>query len=179
MNKIEYRAVIRFLFLKKKTNDEIKIELDDEYGDSAPSLSTIKYWTAEFKRGLTIIFNDERPGCPREVTTPEMVDKIDGMVIDDRRVRVCEIAEAVGMSRERIENILHEYLGMRKLAARWVPHLLNAGNKRNRVTTSKECLTMFNHNKKDFLRRFVTVDETLIHHNTPETKEQSKQWVRI
>lgn len=177
MNKIEYRAVIRFLFLKKKTNDEIKIELDDVYGDSAPSLSTIKYWTAEFKRGRTIIFDDERPGRPREVTIPELVDKIHGMVIDDRRVRVCEIAEAVGMSRERVENILHEYLGMRKLAARWVPHLLNADNKRNRVTTSKECLAMFNHNKKDFLRRFVTVDETWIHHNTPETKEQSKQWV--
>ena len=25
--------------------------------------------------------------------------------------------------------------------------------------------------------RFVTVDETWIHHNTPETKQQSKQWV--
>lgn len=129
MNKIEYRAVIRFLFLKKKTNDEIKIELDDVYGDSAPSLSTIKYW---------------------EVTTPEVVGKIHGMVIDDRRIRVCEIAEAVGISRERVENILHEYLRMTKLAARWVPRLLNADNKRNRVTTSKECLAMFNHNKKDF-----------------------------
>ncbi|CAK9806267.1 hypothetical protein ANTPLA_LOCUS4811 [Anthophora plagiata] len=27
-----------------------------------------------------------------------------------------------------------------------------------------------------FLRRFITVDETLIHHYTSETKEQSKQW---
>ncbi|XP_030751041.1 protein GVQW3-like [Sitophilus oryzae] len=175
MNEIEYRAVIRFLFLKKKTNDEIKIELDDVYGDSALSLSTIKYWTAEFKRGRTIIFDDGRTGRPREVATPEVVDKIHGMVIDDRRVRVCEIAKAVGMSRDRVENILHEYLGMRKLAARWEPHLLNADNKRNRVTTSKECLAMFNHNKKDFLRHFVTVDETWIHHNTPDTKEQSNQ----
>ncbi|CAH2089753.1 unnamed protein product [Euphydryas editha] len=29
----------------------------------------------------------------------------------------------------------------------------------------------------EFLRRFVTVDETWIHHNTPETKQQTKQWV--
>ena len=28
-----------------------------------------------------------------------------------------------------------------------------------------------------FLRRYVTVDETWIHSNTPETKRQSKQWV--
>ncbi|GBP75472.1 Histone-lysine N-methyltransferase SETMAR [Eumeta japonica] len=36
---------------------------------------------------------------------------------------------------------------------------------------------MFSRNSDEFLRRFVTVDETWIHHNTPETKEQSKQWV--
>ena len=31
-------------------------------------------------------------------------------------------------------------------------------------------------NKDEFLRRFVTEDETGIHNNT-ETKQQSKQWV--
>ncbi|GBP33922.1 Histone-lysine N-methyltransferase SETMAR [Eumeta japonica] len=36
---------------------------------------------------------------------------------------------------------------------------------------------MFSRNPDEFLRCFVTVDETWIHHNTPETKEQSKQWV--
>ncbi|XP_014487341.1 PREDICTED: histone-lysine N-methyltransferase SETMAR-like [Dinoponera quadriceps] len=32
-------------------------------------------------------------------------------------------------------------------------------------------------NPKEFLRRFVTVDETWIHWYTPETKKQSKQWI--
>ncbi|GBP00756.1 Histone-lysine N-methyltransferase SETMAR [Eumeta japonica] len=36
---------------------------------------------------------------------------------------------------------------------------------------------MFSRNPDEFSRRFVTMDETWIHHNTPETKEQSKQWV--
>ena len=31
-------------------------------------------------------------------------------------------------------------------------------------------------NPDEFLRRFITVDEIWIHHFTPETKEQSKQW---
>ena len=42
---------------------------------------------------------------------------------------------------------------------------------RNHVTTSIECLALFNCNKDEFLRRFVTVDETWMHHNTPETKQ--------
>ena len=48
--------------------------------------------------------------------------------------------------------------------------------KRNRMTTSEHCLDMFKRNPKDFLRCFVTVYETRIHHYTPEMKEQSKQW---
>ena len=38
-----------------------------------------------------------------------------------------------------------------------------------------QCLAMFNHIPQD-LRQFVTVDETWIHHYTPELKQQSKQW---
>jgi len=34
----------------------------------------------------------------------------------------------------------------------------------------------FKRSPKEFLRRFVTVDETWIHSYTPKTKEQSKQW---
>ena len=43
--------------------------------------------------------------------------------------------------------------------------------KRNRMTTSEHCLDMFKPNPKEFLRRFVTVDETWIHHYTPEMKD--------
>ena len=39
-----------------------------------------------------------------------------------------------------------------------------------------QCLPMFNCNPQDFLHRFMTVDKTWIHHYTPESKQQSKQW---
>ncbi|GBP85450.1 Histone-lysine N-methyltransferase SETMAR [Eumeta japonica] len=119
----------------------------------------------------------ERSGRPKEVITPEIVDKIHEMILNDRRMKVRELTHAVGISTEWVHHILHKYLGMRKLSARWVPRLLTLDRKRNRVTTSKECLAMFSRNPDKFLRRFVTMDETWIHHNTPETKEQSKQWV--
>ena len=41
---------------------------------------------------------------------------------------------------------------------------------------SKQCLEMFQRNPDEFLRRFITVDETWIYYFIPETKEQSKQW---
>ena len=42
IDKIEYRAVIKYLFLKGNTPTQIKDELDSVYGDSAPSFTTVK-----------------------------------------------------------------------------------------------------------------------------------------
>ena len=50
MDEIEYRAVIKYLFSKSNTPTQIKNELDSVYGNSAPSFTTMKFWTAEFKR---------------------------------------------------------------------------------------------------------------------------------
>lgn len=73
MEKIEYQAAIKNLFLKNKTNAEIEAEYNKVFGNFAPSLSTIKY-TAQFKCGRASIFY-ERSGRPNEVTS-EMIEKI-------------------------------------------------------------------------------------------------------
>ena len=49
--------------------------------------------------------------------------------------------------------------------------------KLQRDDVSQYNLDMLKRNPKEFLRRFVTVDETWIHQYTSETKKQSKQWV--
>jgi len=107
------------------------------------------------------------------------VTKIHDLVLADRRLKISEIAQTVGMSKDGVGDILHEILCPRKLSARWVPRLLTPENKRNRETTSEQCLTLFKRNPKEFLRRFVTVDESWIHWYKPESKEQSKQWTSL
>jgi histone-lysine N-methyltransferase SETMAR len=99
------------------------------------------------------------------------------MVLKDRRLKVRELAEATRISIGAVVSILHEKLGIKKLSARWVPCLLSAENKRNRVVASEALLARISRNPEEFFRRFVTVDETWIHHYTSETKEQLKQWI--
>jgi len=41
------------------------------------------------------------------------------------------------------------------------------------MNISEQCLERFNKNKSDFVRRFISMDETLIHHYTPEPIQQS------
>lgn len=177
MNKIELRAVIKYFVLKGLTPLEIKNEMDSTLGDSSPSYSTVKKWAAEFQHGRTSIQDDERSGRPKTATTDEIIEKIHNAVLNDRRIKVRELVEIAKISDERVRNILHEHLNMKKLSARWVPRLLTIDHKRERMNTSKHCLELFQHNPQEFLRRFITVDETWIHHYTPETKVQSKQWV--
>jgi histone-lysine N-methyltransferase SETMAR len=98
------------------------------------------------------------------------------MLLDDRWMKVHEIAETIGISKECVGYILHEELDMKKFCARWVPRLLTVDQKCTCMKISEQCLERFNKNKTDFVRQFITMDETWIHHYMPESKQQSKQW---
>lgn len=176
MEDLEKRAVIKYFYIKGLTPSEIKKEMDDTLKDSSPSYTTVKRWVSEFKKGRTSTKDEPRPGRPVEVTTPEMTEKIHKIVLEDRRLKLSEIAEAVNISKERAGNILNNILGMHKLCARWVPRLLTPEQKLRRKIASSENLALYQRNPNEFLRRFVTMDETWVHHYTPESKEQSKQW---
>ena len=80
-----------------------------------------------------------------------MINKIHDIVLNDPKVKVREKAEIVSIPTERVVNILHIYLCMRKLYARWVPGLLTIDQKCIRVTTSVQNLAYVNRNSKEIL----------------------------
>ncbi|XP_018312176.1 putative uncharacterized protein FLJ37770, partial [Mycetomoellerius zeteki] len=126
-------SVIRFLFFNGKTCEEIKTKLDAVYGNPSPYMTTVRYWFNEFKRCRSSVFDEERPGRPADVVTEEIIEKVHDMILADRRTKVHEVAEAIGVSYGTVFNILHANLGMKKLSARWVPRLLTVDNKRMRL----------------------------------------------
>ena len=111
------------------------------------------------------------PGQPSTVTTPEIIDQIHELILEDRRISAKSIAEQLGISRERVGPIIHEDLDMEKLSMKWVPICLNVDQKRQRCQSSEQLMEFFHPN--DFLSRFVTMDETWLYHYDPETKQQS------
>ena len=92
--------MIRFLFLDRKTCEEIKTKLDAVYGNSSPPMTTVRYWFKEFKRGRSSVSDEERSGRPADVVTEEIVEKVHDMILADRRTKVHEVTEAVSMSYE-------------------------------------------------------------------------------
>ncbi|XP_029636973.1 uncharacterized protein LOC115212274 [Octopus sinensis] len=77
---------------------------------------------------------------------------------------------AVSISREKLENILHKELRIMKISTQWVPCLLPPDQKCTRLVTSQENLTLFEAEPSGFLEHFLTQDECWLHHFEPETE---------
>ncbi|KAF7283007.1 hypothetical protein GWI33_001594 [Rhynchophorus ferrugineus] len=94
----------------------------------------------------------ERSGHPKEVVTDENIKNIHQMILNDRKLKLNDIAETLKISTERVHHIIHEYLSMRNLCAKWVPCELTFDQKQRRVDDSEQCVKMFKCNKPEFLQ---------------------------
>ena len=78
----------------------------------------VQKWFIEFRCGRTSTETILNLGRLNEITTPKIINKIHDTILNDPKVKVREIAEIVFISTERVVNILHTHLCMRKLCAR-------------------------------------------------------------
>ena len=68
--------------------------------------ATAKNWVAQFKRGDFSTCDAPRPGRPKTVTTPEIIDQIHELILEDHRISAKSVAEQLGISRERVGSIM-------------------------------------------------------------------------
>jgi len=173
-NNMETRAVIKvFFFLQGKAPKEIHAILKETLGEHAPSYATAKNWVAHFKRGDFSTCDALRTGRPKTATTPEIIDQIHEIILEDRCISAKSIAEQLGISRERVGSIIHDDLNTRKLSAKWVLKCLTADQNRQRCQSSVQIFGIFGRDPNDFLSRLVTMDETWLYHYEPKPKQQS------
>jgi len=110
------------------------------------------------------------------VTTPEIIDQIHELILEDCWISAKSTAEQLGISREWAGSIIHEDLDTRKLSVKWIPKCLNVDQKRQWCQSSEQLLEFFRCDLNDFLSQLVTMDETWLYHYGLETKQQSMEW---
>ena len=94
----------------------------------------------------------------------------------DCRVTYTELEEAFTLSAGTVNMIVNNDLGLVKKSARWVPKLLSSDQKIARLNNSRDfCQRIVT--DAGLLDRIVTMDESAVSFHTPETKQQSKQWL--
>ncbi|GFS18292.1 histone-lysine N-methyltransferase SETMAR [Elysia marginata] len=89
----------------------------------------------------------------------------------NRRIKQTDISKELKISKERVQYIITDILGYRKVSASWVPRMLTDEMKRQRKTCA-ELLKHYEEEGEEFIQGIVTGDKSCIHHYDPESKRQ-------
>lgn len=175
-NSDKIRAYILTRYKLGYNGNEIYKEICDAYGHNEVSYMTVTRWIRKFKTGQESIENAPKSGRKRSVITKQNIIKVKDIIEKDARYTVRDIARMVGISIGSAFTILKKTLKVRRLSARWIPHLLTDEQKQQRVKTARELLKLYPKYDKNVFNTFVTGDETWVHFFEPQRKVSNKIW---
>ncbi|KAG5331324.1 SETMR methyltransferase, partial [Acromyrmex charruanus] len=107
------------------------------YGEVTLDRSNVYRWYKMFSEGREDVNDEERAGRPSTSTTDENIDEVKKIVLANRRITVREVAEDLNISIGSCHSIFTNDLGMRRVAAKFVPKLLNFDQKQHREFLAK------------------------------------------
>ncbi|XP_023248651.1 putative uncharacterized protein FLJ37770 [Copidosoma floridanum] len=112
-----------------------------------------------FSEGREDVNDEERAGRPSTSTTDENIDEVKKIVLVNRRITVREVAEDLNISIGSCHSIFTNDLGMTRVAAKFVPKLLNFDQKQHRINIAQEMLDSVR-DDPNLLQRVITGDES-------------------
>ncbi|PNF20988.1 hypothetical protein B7P43_G09499 [Cryptotermes secundus] len=168
----EQRVIIHFLHLRGATPIEIHPQLSETCGDGVMNVKNVRSWARQFKEGRTSCDNELKQSRPRTSRSDNMVERVEKVVLEDRRLSVENIASKVGISVGSVHKILHKDLRMQKVSSRWVPRILADDHKAARMAICQAMLTRDEGMNGTFFSSTVTMDETLMPFFNPLLHQQ-------
>ena len=168
--KTEIRSYIK---CRIRLNIDSKQIFNELYGPQTISMRTVFRWVKAFKAGKFSVEDDTCPGRPKTSITKAAVKIV---VKQDARLSVKDIASCTGISEGRVQTILKKRLDLRKVCARWVPHLLTEEQKTQCLKCARELLETFKGCNSWVISNLLTGDETWVHMFEPQRRADNRQW---
>ena len=115
---------------------------------------------------LFSVEDDSRPGRPKTSVTKaniaavKIVKIVKIVVEQDARLTVRNIASCTGISEGSVQTILKKRLDLRKVCARWVPHLLTEEQKTQCLRCARELLKKYKGCNSRVISNLLTGDES-------------------
>ena len=97
------------------------------------------------------------------------------MILEDCHRTIDELVDLSGVSWSSCQWILSEELQMKRVAAKFVPHMLMADQRQSQVDASRELKEHLDMDP-DLFSKVITGDESWCYAYNPEMKQQSSQW---
>ncbi|UYV78760.1 hypothetical protein LAZ67_16002673 [Cordylochernes scorpioides] len=173
----------RYILNLEKLNDcreKIQVKALDQpkICDNVPPLPRGE-WCRKLssKEGREDVNDEERAGRPSTSTTDEKINEVEKMILANRRITVREVAEDLNISIGSCHSIFINDLGMRRVAGKFVPKLLNCDQKQHRMNIANEMLDSV-HDDPNLLQRVITGHEAgVVHHEfLPQGRTVNKEY---
>ena len=158
--KTKIRSYIKCRIRLNIDSKQIFNELYGIYGPQTISMRTGFRWVKAFKAGKFSVEDDTRPGRPKTSVTEANIAAVKIVVEQDARLSVKDIASCTGISEGSVQTILKKRLDLRKVCARWVPHLLTEKQKTQRLKCARELLKTYKVCNRRVISNLLTGDET-------------------
>ena len=174
--KTEIRSYIKCRIRLNIDSKQIFNELCGIYGPQTISMHTVFRWVKAFKAGKFSVEDDTHPGRPKTSVTKANIAAVKIVVEQDARLSVRDIASCTGLSEGSVQTILKKRLDLRKVCARWVPHLLTEEQKIQCLKCARELLKTYKGCNSRVISNLLTGDETWVHMFEPQRRADNKQW---
>ena len=129
------------------------------YGECTVSQKSVYKCYKLFTEGREEVNDDARLRLPGTSTSNENTEAVKKIVMENRRITIREIAKDVDISVGSCHAIFSDILGLKRVAAKFVPKMLNFDQKTHRMTIAQEILNDVN-DDPDLLKRVITGDES-------------------
>ncbi|UYV65192.1 hypothetical protein LAZ67_3003525 [Cordylochernes scorpioides] len=133
------------------------------YREATLDRSNVYRWYKMFSEGREDVNDEERAGRPSTSTTDEKINEVEKMILAKS-----EVAEDLNISIGSCHSIFINDLGMRRVAAKFVPKLLNCDQKQHRMNIANEMLDSVR-DDPNLLQRVITGDEAWVYGYDVET----------
>ncbi|KAJ7324457.1 hypothetical protein JRQ81_017477 [Phrynocephalus forsythii] len=133
------------------------------YGDESPSYDTVVRWKRNFQSGHMSLTDKPRAGRPSIKDYLAMVNKVEAVILNDRRSTMERVMAETGLSYGTVWRIIHKELHMNKVSACWVPCLLTPLEKQTCHDFSQQNLTLLERNEDKFFARLITMDKCWVY----------------
>ena len=107
--------------------------LTKTFFESTISRTQVQLWYNRFKKDREDVNDDACPGRPSSSTTDKNIEAVNTMILDNRRITIREVADAIGVSFGSCQAIFTAVLGMKREAAEIILKFLNFELKQRRM----------------------------------------------
>ena len=122
--------------------------------------------------------DDTHPERPKTSVTKANIAAVKIVVEQDARLSVKDITSCTGISEGSVQTILKKRLDLRKVCARWIPHLLTEEQKTQCLKYARELTKTYKGYNSRVISNLLTGGETWVHMFEPQGRADNKQWKR-